>query len=363
MNQENKQLQLTPSRLPMVASLAKEYDITPGMWRVLVEQTFPNAKTPESVLMALEYCRSRDLDIMKRPVHIVEMWSSAKKKMVETVWPGLAEIRTTAARTKAYAGIDEIVFGPDKERTFTGVVWDYDKKANVEQSIAMTYPEWAKATVYRFVQGQKCAFTCAPVYWEEIYATQGKSDLPNNMWQKRTRGQLAKCAEVAAIRMAFPEEVGSDYIAEEMQGQVIDHVQPKADLVAPEPPAAAIAAPTPPKKAKPAPATTTEAPTTTPAPTTTAPTQSDAPAPPAPPAQGSMPLAGAATKSSDGEDHESILVQAHTFFQNCETAGDLEDAWSEFQHYLEVFNEKDAAKLQSFYDVTLQRVEPNPLRG
>ena len=48
------------------------------------------------------------------------------------------------------------------------------------------------------------------------------------MWKKRPRGQLDKAAEAAALRAAFPEELGNDYAAEEMEGQVIDHVEAAA---------------------------------------------------------------------------------------------------------------------------------------
>jgi hypothetical protein len=41
------------------------------------------------------------------------------------------------------------------------------------------------------------------------------------MWLKRPRGQLAKCTEAQALRMAFPEFAG-DATAEEMEGKVID---------------------------------------------------------------------------------------------------------------------------------------------
>ncbi len=70
------------------------------------------------------------------------------------------------------------------------------------------------------VEGQKCAFN-AKVYWEEAFASD-KAGLPNTMWQKRPRGQLDKCVEAAALRKAFPEELGNTYVAEEMEGRTID---------------------------------------------------------------------------------------------------------------------------------------------
>jgi hypothetical protein len=69
------------------------------------------------------------------------------------------------------------------------------------------------------------------VYWVETYATIKRGDdTPNEMWETRPRGQLEKCAEAAALRAAFPEEVGGDYIPEEVRhdrgGPVVDEVKP-----------------------------------------------------------------------------------------------------------------------------------------
>lgn len=234
---------IQPSRMPIPAAVAKEFDIAPAEWRVLVEQIFPAAKSIEAVMMALAYCRKRNLDIFKKPVHIVPMWSSSKKEMVETVWPGIAEIRTTASRTGDYAGIDEVEFGPMIDGTFEGLVeqWENRKVTNKVTKI-VRYPEWAKVTVYRMNRGIRCAYT-ARVFWEETYATVGKTDLPNDMWGKRPRGQLDKCVEAAALRKAFPEELGNTYAAEEMEGReisegvTIDHAAKPKPPVPPAPPA------------------------------------------------------------------------------------------------------------------------------
>ncbi|MFJ6322305.1 MULTISPECIES: phage recombination protein Bet [unclassified Rhizobium] len=223
--------QIQPSRLPIAPAVAKEFNIQSAEWRVLVEQIFPNAKTVEAVTMALSYCRARNLDIYKKPVHVVPMWSTALGKMVETVWPGIAEIRTTAARTGEYAGIDEVQFGPMVERTFTGQTGSGSRAETISKVVR--FPEWASVVVYRFVKGQKIAFH-TKIFWEETYASIGKSDVPNDMWARRPRGQFDKCVEAAALRKAFPEEVGSMYAAEEMEGRVIDH--DAGQKVAPQPP-------------------------------------------------------------------------------------------------------------------------------
>ena len=90
----------------------------------------------------------------------------------------------------------------------------------VEVQATVTFPEWAEVTVYRLVNGVRCPFS-EMVFWEEAYARQGKSPIPNEMWQKPPRGQLLKCAKAASLRAAFPEEAG-EYTAEEMAGKVIE---------------------------------------------------------------------------------------------------------------------------------------------
>lgn len=216
---------LQPSRLPIVGSVAKQFDVTSDQWRVLIDQIFPSAKTVEAIGMALAYCKARKLDVFKRPVHIVPMWSTVLGKMVETVWPGIAEIRTTAARTGQYAGIDEVIYGPMVEREFTGEkeIWQNGRSTGTFETVTETvkYPEWASVVVHRMLNGQKHSYH-AKVFWEEAYASNGKTGLPNAMWTKRPRGQLDKCVEAAALRKAFPEEVGNDYAAEEMEGRTID---------------------------------------------------------------------------------------------------------------------------------------------
>jgi hypothetical protein len=195
---QRQELQLVPSRLPMSRAIAKEFGIDPTQWRVLVEQTFPSAKTIEAVLMALSYCRARNLDIFKKPVHIVPMWSSELGRMVETVWPGIAEIRTTAARTGEYAGIDEVQFGPMIDRTFTGTR-SPRTGTKVTKDDRSSSPNGRASSSIGIVKGHRCAFH-TKVFWEETYATIGKHGVPNEMWASVRAGsstsasRLRRCA-------------------------------------------------------------------------------------------------------------------------------------------------------------------------
>jgi len=206
--------------LPMPVEAKQLYEVSEQSWKVLTEVTFPSAKTPEAIMMALDYCRTRKLDIFKKPVHVVPMWSAALGRSVETVWPSIMEIQTTASRTGLWAGMDRPVWGPDKTHTFSGRYKD-DNEQWQETTVQVTFPEWVAVTVYRLVNGRRCAFT-EEVYWLEAYSTAGgkHSQIPTAMWLKRPKGQLAKCGKAASLRAAFPEECG--YAAEEMAGKSID---------------------------------------------------------------------------------------------------------------------------------------------
>lgn len=209
------------ARLPMPQGMK---DIEPGQWRVLCESIFPTARSSEAIVLAVDYCRARKLDILKKPVHIVPMWSSSLKREVETVWPSITEVQTTAARTGAYAGMDEPKLGPMIEGTFKGI-----KRDNVGETIVtLKFPEWCSVTVYRMVAGQRCAFT-EPVYWMESYARIGKTELPNDQWAKRPLGMITKVAKAFSLRAAFPEE--TSYTAEEMEGRVIEETDGVGEMI------------------------------------------------------------------------------------------------------------------------------------
>lgn len=239
---------------PIIEERFGDIGITRNEWKTLCDVIFPGAKEFDSILMALSYCKSRNLDVMKRMVHIVPIWSTAQKRLVDTIWPAIAELRTTAMRTKDYAGTDRMEFGPMIEQEFTGQVdeWNNKQKTTVTKTVTVKFPEFAQITVYRMVQGARVAFCPPPVYWMETYGMQGKTEIPNSMWTRRARGQLAKCCEAAALRFTFPEELGNDYAAEEMEGQQFygpDNAKVVKEVAQPtsEPPAEAAAAPEPEK--------------------------------------------------------------------------------------------------------------------
>lgn len=204
-------VRVAPPRLPYHPAIEERFGIDAASWRALTDAVFPSASTTDAVILALSYCKARKLDPFKKPVQIVPMWDAKRKQLVDTVWPGIGELRTTAFRTGQYAGRDAAVFGDMRELALA-------------DGVTLTYPEWCEIVVYRLLGGVRCPFHGPRVYWMETYATKGRdTNAPNAMWAKRPNGQLEKCAEAAALRAAFPEELGNEYAAEEMEGKVIDH--------------------------------------------------------------------------------------------------------------------------------------------
>ena len=175
--------------------------------RVLRNSLYPGAK-PESVELVLAWCRANGRDPMRKPIHIVPMnikdALTGKWGWQDTLMPGIGTYRTDAARTGQYAGKSEPEFGPDVTRDFDGC--------------KVTFPAWCRVTVRRTLNGTICEYS-AKEMWVENYATGKEGRGVNAMWQKRPYGQLAKCAESQALRMAFPEETGNSYTAEEMEGK------------------------------------------------------------------------------------------------------------------------------------------------
>lgn len=175
----------------------------------LGSSVYPGAKVA-SIKLAINYCKASGLDPFTKPVHIVPM--RVKKpgtndyEWRDVIMPGVDLYRVRAARTGQHAGTSEPEFGPTK----TLAIGEF----------SLEHPEWCKVTVKRRLPSGEIVEFTAVEYWVENYATKKDSSAPNDMWKRRVRGQIAKCAEAQALRRAFPE-VGAQPTAEEMEGKEI----------------------------------------------------------------------------------------------------------------------------------------------
>lgn len=177
-----------------------ERSISASEWHTLSQSLFPGAKT-ESVLLAIDYCRARKLDPLKKPCHIVPM--KVNREWRDVILPGIYELRTTAQRTGEYLGHTKPEYGPPVE--YLGVT--------APEHCSMVFRRWnpASETIAEFpvtVEFTECCGTT----WKD-----GK-EIVNARWSKAPKQMLTKCAEAAGLREAFPDEIGGEMAAEEMDG-------------------------------------------------------------------------------------------------------------------------------------------------
>jgi len=193
---------------------------------VLQSSLYPGASIP-SVKMVLGYCKAAGLDPLQKPVHIVPLWDSKDGAMRDVVMPGIGLYRTQASRSGVFAGISEPEFGNDVTETIGGV--------------EITYPAWCRVIAKRELPSGKIAEFAAIERWKENYAVRGgkeKSIAPNAMWLRRPYGQISKCAQAQALRLAFPE-LGAAPTADEMEGKEFEREinpaeQPKSPVFYPQ---------------------------------------------------------------------------------------------------------------------------------
>lgn len=208
------------------------YKSTPPEMRVSLETSLYPGAQQKTIGAVVSYCKSRNLDPLQKPVHIVPMsvkvtdprTGEVEYEQRDVIMPGIGLYRIQAEQTGLHLGTSEPEFGPAIEWEYTATEWDgsgRNARANKVKR-KMTYPEWARVTVTRLVGEKVCTFS-AKEYWIENYATESKYvDGPNSMWGKRTRGQIGKCAEAQALRRAFPGTIGQQATFEELAGKELE---------------------------------------------------------------------------------------------------------------------------------------------
>jgi phage recombination protein Bet len=148
----------------------------------LIKRTIAKDATDSELQLFLYDCQRRNTHPLDRLLH----FSKRGGKYVPIV--SIDFMRQRAAATDACAGIDDATFsGTPKSADFA-----------------------ARVTVWRLVQGQRCAFT-ATARWTEYKPDQ------DWMWLKMPHLMLGKTAEALALRRAFPTELAGVYVVEELE--------------------------------------------------------------------------------------------------------------------------------------------------
>ena len=193
---------LSTAVLSTLPDAARRRGIDDATWNTLCQSLYPGAR-PESVLLVVDYCRARKLDPLKKPCHIVPMEVKDARTGAyvwrDVVLPGIYEHRITAQRTGEYVGHDAPTWGPPFEYKSVKAF------------------EWCELTVYRYhakAPTGRIPFSVR-VYFREVVALSKDGKL-NARWTRAPLQMLLKCTEAAALREAFPDELGGEHTAEEL---------------------------------------------------------------------------------------------------------------------------------------------------
>jgi len=163
----------------------------------LIKRTICKGASDDELALFLHQCKRTGLDPFSRQIHAVKRWDGQQKREVLAIQTGIDGYRLIADRTGLYAGSDEADYGPASE---------------AEKGVFA--PEWARATVYKLVSGQRCAFSFRALWREFVQRT--KEGRLTRFWREKPYLMLAKCAESQALRKAFPQELSGLYTDAEM---------------------------------------------------------------------------------------------------------------------------------------------------
>ena len=148
----------------------------------LIKRTVAKETTDDELQLFLYTCRRTGLDPLTKQIHCV------KRKGQMAIQTGIDGYRVVADRTGKYAGNDDPIFDSEER------------------------PRKATVTVYKIVDGQRCAFS-ATARWDQYFP----GDAQGFMWKKMPHLMLGKCAEALALRKAFPQSLSGIYTHEEME--------------------------------------------------------------------------------------------------------------------------------------------------
>ena len=166
--------------------------------RLIRDQLAPKASDAE-IRVFLALCQRLDLDPFARQIYLVGRWDSRASREVYAPQVSIDGFRLVAQRTGEYAG----QAGPE---------WCDESGVWRDVWLSPTPPAAARVGVYR--RGW-----AAPLYrvalWSEFQQTK-KDGKPSGLWAKMPSVMLAKCAEMQALRAAFPNELSGVYGVEEM---------------------------------------------------------------------------------------------------------------------------------------------------
>lgn len=211
--------------------LASEQTAWTGEQRKALEHIGVEHAEDGDLQVFLHVCKRTGLDPFARQIYMIGRKESQNvngqwiDKYKQTIQTGIDGFRLIARRAADAAGHTISVASPEWCHITNG--WQHVWSNTWGRPVA------ARVTIHR--DGQP--FTAVALF-DEYAGTKKNGDL-TRMWAQRPAGQLAKCAEALAWRMAFPQDLSGLYTSEEMGQADNGRDVPETTEQAPaEPPAA-----------------------------------------------------------------------------------------------------------------------------
>jgi phage recombination protein Bet len=158
----------------------------------------------------IQVCNRLGLDPFAKQIYLIRRWDKRQNKHIASVQVSIDGFRVVAERSRKYRGQTMPEWcGPD------GVwrdVW-----------LSNEPPAAARVGVWR--EGNR-----EPLYRVALWRSYAQQ---SGLWNNMPEVMLLKCAEAAALRAAFPNDLGGIYTTDEME-QANGHPPPPAIDVAPE---------------------------------------------------------------------------------------------------------------------------------